>query len=181
MESVPGALAPTPIKCSSKSRLPLERGLHFQSGSLKAGLQQQQQQRLPLDTSSQFNYSGAPRPGRSPKSGRALSLETSSQFSPVGDGPATTTTAPARYFIVVYFEAPRPERPRNAGRAISLETSSRFSQICESPAATTTAPARYFLVIYCETPRPAGSLAWRPWRRGAHTACNAECFSQELV
>ena len=105
-------------------------------------------------------YSGAPWPGRPPKSGRALSLETSSQFSPVGDGPATTTTAPARYFIVFYFEAPRPERPRNAGRALSLETSSQFTQVGALP---------------------AGSLAWRPWRRGAHTVRNAECFSQELV
>ena len=105
-------------------------------------------------------YSGTPWPGRPQNSGRALSFETSLQFSQAGEGPATTTTAPARYFLAVYSETPWPERPPNSGTALSLETSSQFTQVGALP---------------------AGSLAWRPWRRGAHTACNAECFSQELV
>ena len=50
-ESVPGALASTPASFSPKPGLPLERGLHSKSRPLKAELQQQ---RLPLDTSSQF-------------------------------------------------------------------------------------------------------------------------------
>ena len=126
------------------------------------------------------------------------------QFSQAVEGPATTTPALARYFLAMYCDTPRRERPRNAGRAISLETSSQFNQVGGDPTTTTRAPARYFLTTYSETPwperppnsgtalsletssqvsqvgaLPAGSLAWRPWRRGAHTACNAECFSQE--
>ena len=125
---------------------------------------------------------------------------------PFVEGRATTTTAPARYFLAISCETPRPERPQNSRQALSLETSSQFSQVGGGPTTTTRVPARYFLTIYSETPLterppnsraalsletssqftqvgalPAGSLAWRPWRRGAHTACNAECFSQELA
>ena len=151
-------------------------------------------------------YSETPWPERPPNSGTALSLETSSQINQIGESPAATTTAPARYFLAIHCETPRPERPQNSRQALSLETSSQFSQVGGGPTTTTRVPARYFLTICSETPLterpknsraalsletssqftqvgalPAGSLAWRPWRRGAHTACNAECFSQELA
>eukprot|EP00959_Pyramimonas_sp_CCMP1952_P172470 3603423-Pyramimonas_sp.AAC.1 len=32
-------------------------------------------------------------------------------------GPATTTTAPARYFLTIYPETPWPERPPKSGTA----------------------------------------------------------------
>ena len=72
----------------------------------------------------------------------------------VFEGRATTTTAPARYFLKIYSETPWPERPPNTGTALSLETSSQFTQVGGGPATTTTAPARYFLAIYSETPWP---------------------------
>ena len=71
----------------------------------------------------------------------------------VFEGRATTTTAPARYFLTIYSGTPWPGRPQNSGRALSFETSLQFSQAGGGPVTTTTALARYFLVIYCDTPR----------------------------
>ena len=71
----------------------------------------------------------------------------------VFEGRATTTTAPARYFLTIYSGTPWPGRPPNSGRALSFETSLQFSQAGEGPATTTPALARYFLVIYYDTPR----------------------------
>ena len=84
----------------------------------------------------------------------------SSQFSQVGGGPTTTTRVPARCFLTICSETLLTERRQNSRAALSLETSSQFTQVGALP---------------------AGSLAWRPWRRGAHASCNAECFSQELA
>ena len=93
-------------------------------------------------------------------------------FTQGGGGPATTTTAPARYFLASYSGTPWPEMLRRSRRALSLETSSQFTQAGGGPTTTTTAPARYFLAIYSETSWPGE----RPPTLG--TALSLETSSQ---
>ena len=71
---------------------------------------QPRRQGLPLDTSSRFTRKG---PGQRapPNSETALSLVTLSKFNQVGGGPATTTRAPARYFLTIYSKRLWPESP----------------------------------------------------------------------
>ena len=154
-----------------KKGLPLETRRVSRNGLLKAELQQQ---RLPPDTSSKFTpdpcsrgilpYARPPesrrtmrerRRGRSPR--RSPQPRIAQEYAA---GAADYCRQTAESFRSMR-RRPRVTGPAPRGTyfvgipfsALSLGTSSQFTQVGALP---------------------AGSLDWRPWRRGAHTACNAE-------
>ena len=175
-----------------KARLPLETRRGSRKGLLKAELQQQ---RLPPDTSSKFTPDPCSRgilPHARPQTRAGLCGNAGGgAVRGARRNPESLRSMRGRRR---WRRPRRPPRPRiaqehAAGTAdYCRQTAESLRSMRRRPRVTGPAPRGTYFVgipfsaLSLETSSqftqvgalPAGSLDWRPWRRGAHTARNAE-------